>query len=222
MHALNRVAAVTRDPVYLRWALELARAAHAAFTYQPSDGGQKRMYWKMSIDLSRPWSVPWASTMPWRVRHVPPAPVGGGAVGVTARRLPISEREIRDLAGICRGGAWVTEDPLGIGGLLSDAAWISRMIPAEDRYRNLLEHVWRRCSLGWGSSLKAAACSSLPVNALPSGSWALPSVLPAWRECMPGCERIPGSMAGTVHSGPAPFADRVPAHGSCHPPVLAR
>ena len=50
MFALNRVSQVTGKSIYNQWALELARAAHAAFTYIPVSGGVKRMYWKMSID----------------------------------------------------------------------------------------------------------------------------------------------------------------------------
>jgi hypothetical protein len=37
-----------------RWARELAAAAFAAFTYVLPDSDRRRMYWKMSIDLSRP------------------------------------------------------------------------------------------------------------------------------------------------------------------------
>src|SRR5512136_835283 len=54
MHALNRVCRVTGDSIYSEWAIELAKTAHARFTYLPPSRGQKRMYWKMSIDLSRP------------------------------------------------------------------------------------------------------------------------------------------------------------------------
>ena len=35
MHALNRVSRVTRDATYNRWAIELAKTAHAGFTYVP-------------------------------------------------------------------------------------------------------------------------------------------------------------------------------------------
>ena len=163
MHALNRVAAVTRDPVYLRWALELARAAHAAFTYQPSDGGQKRMYWKMSIDLSRPLvrSMGQHDALDGYVTyHLLQWAVVRWGDGPPP---PDLRREIRDLAGICRGGAWVTEDPLGIGGLLSDAAWISRMITAEDRYRNLLEHVLEAVLTGLGI-FSESGCLQLPAG----------------------------------------------------------
>ena len=52
MHALERSARVTGEERYHRWAVELAQAAHRAFAYPP--GGPTRLYWKMSIDLSRP------------------------------------------------------------------------------------------------------------------------------------------------------------------------
>ena len=35
MHALNRVSRVTGDSTYTKWAIELAKTAHAAFTYIP-------------------------------------------------------------------------------------------------------------------------------------------------------------------------------------------
>ena len=54
MHALNCVSRVTGESRYNEWALELAKVAHAGFTYLPTEGGSQRMYWKMSIDLSRP------------------------------------------------------------------------------------------------------------------------------------------------------------------------
>ncbi|MFN2168952.1 MAG: hypothetical protein ACK2U9_22180, partial [Anaerolineae bacterium] len=54
MHALLRTSQVTGDATYQGWALELAQRAHAAFTYRPQGGGPPRMFWEMSIDLSRP------------------------------------------------------------------------------------------------------------------------------------------------------------------------
>jgi hypothetical protein len=44
MHALNLVTKVTGDFIYNRWAIELARTAHAKFVYTPFPRGQKRMY----------------------------------------------------------------------------------------------------------------------------------------------------------------------------------
>ena len=48
MHALDRMAQATGERHYRRWALELAKAAHAAFVYRESFGGRLQMYWKMS------------------------------------------------------------------------------------------------------------------------------------------------------------------------------
>lgn len=52
MHALDRLACATDRPKLNLWARELAVTAHRAFTY--SKGPRRRMYWKMSIDLTRP------------------------------------------------------------------------------------------------------------------------------------------------------------------------
>lgn len=126
MHALNRVSRVTGVPVYAGWAVELAQAAHAAFTYTPSRGGPKRIYWKMSIDLTR-------SFVPSMGQHDPldgyvtyselQASVGG--LGLSPH-LDL-KAEIADLAAICRGKDWTTDDPLGIGGLLGDAWRIAQL-----------------------------------------------------------------------------------------------
>ncbi|KAL1685656.1 hypothetical protein GGG16DRAFT_129252 [Schizophyllum commune] len=50
MHALATMARATGINQYLVWAIELAQAVHPRFTHS----GDTRMYWKMSIDLSRP------------------------------------------------------------------------------------------------------------------------------------------------------------------------
>jgi hypothetical protein len=53
MHALDQVGRVTADLRFNIWARELATAAFAAFTCVLPDSDLRRMYWKMSIDLSR-------------------------------------------------------------------------------------------------------------------------------------------------------------------------
>ena len=121
MHALNRVSRVTGNPVFNVWAIELAKTAHTRFTYLPSRGSRKRMYWKMSIDLSRP-------LVPSMGQH---DPLDGL---ITYRQLQATaerdkkitagqdlESEIAAMAQICEGRTWDTDDPLGIGGLLCDA-----------------------------------------------------------------------------------------------------
>jgi hypothetical protein len=110
-----------------RTAVELAHTAHTRFTYRSPSGGRKRMYWKMSIDLSRP-------LVPSMGQH---DPLDGL---VTCRELqlaavrnpglmqqPVLVQEIADMTEILRGMHLATDDPLGIGGLLSDAARVARM-----------------------------------------------------------------------------------------------
>ncbi|MCM2466842.1 hypothetical protein [Methanoculleus oceani] len=130
MHALSRVSRVTGDPVYVQWAVELAKAAHAAFTHVPSSGGRKRTYWKMSIDLARP-------LVPAMGQHDPldgfvtysELRAAGGRIDLTP--------EIADMAGICRGGSLATDDPLGIGGLLFDAGRIVQILEGSGRIAQL-------------------------------------------------------------------------------------
>lgn len=53
MFALDCVSRSLGDPKFNLWARELADVAHRRFVYRTS-GGQMRMYWKMSVDLTRP------------------------------------------------------------------------------------------------------------------------------------------------------------------------
>jgi hypothetical protein len=119
MHALSRVSRITGDSTYNRWAMELAKTAHAKFTYIPSSRSRKRMYWKMSIDLSYP-------LIPSMGHH---DPLDGfitynqlqAAAILFKGSEPDLSTEISDMADICKGKSWVTEDPLGIGDLLCNA-----------------------------------------------------------------------------------------------------
>lgn len=128
MHALDCVSRVTADSTYNLWAIELAKTAHACFTYAPTFGGQKRMYWKMSIDLSR-------ALVPSMGHHDPlDGYVTYCEIQATAARnfknaeWPNLEAEIADMAKLCRGKSWVTDDPLGIGGLLFDLSRVGQLI----------------------------------------------------------------------------------------------
>ena len=128
MHTLNRVSRVTGDPVYARWAVELAKTAHARFTSIPAAGGPKRMAWKMSIDLSYPLVpsmglhdpldglVTYSELQATAVSHHGNSPV------------PDLRAEIAEMEEICRGRDWATDDPLGIGGLLFDASRIVHLV----------------------------------------------------------------------------------------------
>jgi hypothetical protein len=128
MHALNRVSRVSEDANYNTWAMELAKTAHARFTYVPSSGGQKRMYWKMSIDLSYPLVSsmgqhdPLDGFITYNQLQAMAAKDFEKSPGVDLKA------EIADLARICKGRNWVTDDPLGIGGLLGDAYKVAQLI----------------------------------------------------------------------------------------------
>ncbi|MCK4623412.1 MAG: hypothetical protein KAT62_14520 [Desulfuromonadales bacterium] len=129
MHALTRVSRVTREPLYSAWGVELAKTAHARFTYLPPVGS-KRMYWKMSIDLSRPLVASMG-------QH---DPLDGL---VTYRELNAAAEdfqlgpsfdlraEIAEMEDICREKDWTTDDPLGIGGLLFDACRVAQLVTRE-------------------------------------------------------------------------------------------
>jgi len=155
MHALATAGRVTGDPAFTAWAVDLARAAHARFTYLPPHGTQKRMYWKMSTDLSRP-------LVPSMGQH---DPLDGL---VTFRELqqaqgtgtgqPVLVQEIAELAGIGRGLSLETSDPLGTGGLLADASRIARLaVQGEPVGPDLLEEVMDAALVG----LEAFAGSGL-------------------------------------------------------------
>ena len=114
MHALNRVSRSMGNPIFNFWAMELAKAAHAGFVHALPDGS-KRMYWKMSIDLSH-------SLVPSMGLH---DPLDGWityhqlqATAMVFSKAPGLDlnTEIDDLAALCKGKNWATEDPLGIGG----------------------------------------------------------------------------------------------------------
>lgn len=111
MHALQRVAAASGDERYRQDAVELARTAHRAFAYPPD--APERLYWKMSVDLSRP-------LVPSMGAH----DALDGLVEVASLGL---ERETRELAQICAGRRWATSDALGAGGLLLDALGLARL-----------------------------------------------------------------------------------------------
>jgi len=132
MHALDCVSRATGEAVYSRWAVELAAAAHAAFSHRSGTIGPKRMYWKMSIDLARPL----VSSMG---HH---DPLDGL---ITAFQLQATAAEHADAAGpseldaavgeladMCWGRSWATDDPLGIGGLLTDAFKLAQLIAREN------------------------------------------------------------------------------------------
>jgi hypothetical protein len=142
MHALDCVSRVTGDPTFTRWAWELAKTAHARFICEPRRKGEKRLYWKMSIDLSYPLVTSMGHHDPLEgliTYHELQATSGKWSGPSPLQEL---SGEIADMAGICEGKHWATDDPLGIGGLLTGAYRIAQAILAGSGTSNdLLETV---------------------------------------------------------------------------------
>jgi hypothetical protein len=132
MHALNRVCAVTGDPKYNRWAAELAKKAHSSFAYAPSPGHPKRMYWKMSIDLSRPLvpSMGHLDPLDGFITYSRLQAVSSSGPG-KSKETDLTA-EIADIAAICEEKNWLTDDPLGIGDLLCDAFKAAQLVVTSD------------------------------------------------------------------------------------------
>jgi hypothetical protein len=84
------------------------------------------MHWKMSIDLSYPLvpSMGHHDPLDGIITYVE-LQAGRVRQGEGARELV---GEIGDMAAICKGKDWTTDDPLGLGGLLSDAYRVAQMI----------------------------------------------------------------------------------------------
>lgn len=128
MHALLRLARETGDPSWLGHARELARAAHGGFVHT-GPGGERVLFWKMSIDLSRPLVTatgrhdPLDGYLTFRTLAAPGDPAGPDP-------WPGLQEEITGmatLAGLDDGADWATDDPLGLGGLLVDALRVAQL-----------------------------------------------------------------------------------------------
>ncbi|MBW2212240.1 MAG: hypothetical protein JRG67_14600 [Deltaproteobacteria bacterium] len=126
MHALDQVSRWTRQPHFNGWARELAEVSHDAFTYTDQSG--RRMFWKMSTDLSRP-------LVPSMGHHDPldgfitciQLQATQSTLSSTATGPSLNEA-VADFATIIEGQDWTTADPLGLGGLLMDAARVAQLM----------------------------------------------------------------------------------------------
>ncbi len=96
------------------------------------------MYWKMSIDLMYP-------LVPSMGQHDPlDGFITYSELQAAAQDFKLQldlKSEIVDMAGICHGINMGTNDPLGIGGLLSDSSRIAQLMMKGFSYRSLLETV---------------------------------------------------------------------------------
>ncbi len=125
MHALDQLARAVLEPRFNRWARELARAAHDGFVVP---GPTHRIAWKMSTDLTRVL--------------VPAAGMHDALDGfITCVQLDETAAKLRrgdgngsledithHFAAMLGGRDFATADPLGIGGLLMDAARVASLM----------------------------------------------------------------------------------------------
>lgn len=139
MHALNCFSRVTGREIYQRWAIELAKTANKRFIHESPLDGKKRLYWKMSIDLTRP-------LVPAMSRHDPLdglvtclqlQATAGGQISSPGDL----HAEIAELEELCAEDEWVTDDQLGIGGLLFDACRMAQIKSFEKDGADLLKIV---------------------------------------------------------------------------------
>lgn len=128
MHALDQLTRSTGRPQFNLWARELAETAHRAFSYVPTGEGSRRMYWKMSVDLSRPLVASMG-------QHDPlDAYITYLQLRFTASRFaetnagPELEDESSQAKAMTVAGDLATADPLGIGGLLIDAYRMDQLL----------------------------------------------------------------------------------------------
>jgi len=155
MHALSQLGRATGDARYTRWAIELVETSTEAFT-QVSLGGARHLAWKLSVDRSR-------VLVGTSGQH---DALDGFTTCAGLRDAATALREASggDLASVCpslaamaSGGDWATSDPLGLGGLLMDAARIAQLEAMAPRARDeLLEGVLDAAQLGleqWARAL---------------------------------------------------------------------
>jgi len=142
MHALDQASRSTGDPEFNVWARELAVTAYDAFTYLPAPDDTPSMYWKMSIDLTRP-------LVPSMGQH---DPIDGYITAMQLRATaaglsqsiakPDLEKAIRRFAEMTNVANLASPDPLGIGGLLVDAYRVAQLIEQGGLSdEDLLEHL---------------------------------------------------------------------------------
>jgi len=144
MHALSQTANVTKEVKYIRWAVELAKTAHKAFTYKMPDGS-KRMYWKMSTDLSRPLvsSMGQHDALDAYITYLQLSATAS-ALGENADLFT----EIEEASQMYTMMPLETADSLGIGGLMSDAGKVAQLmvfykLPLEELLLSLLDAAQR-------------------------------------------------------------------------------
>jgi len=127
MHALDQATRSTGQPVFNVWGRELAEAAQRAFVYPIGSGGRRRMYWKMSIDLSYPLvrSMGQHDALDGYVTSSQLGATAAGLRGAAGRR--VLDDVAADFESMIDRDGLETTDPLGLGGLMADAYRLAQL-----------------------------------------------------------------------------------------------
>jgi hypothetical protein len=151
MHALCQTAIVANDSEYARLAAELASASFQKFTCGANSGdhGPIGIYWKMSTDLSRPlvFAMGLHDVLDGFItfREVKSAMAD---LSVATEMSKITNA-IASLSRLCQHRDWMTDDPLGLGGLLFDACRLCQLLDANSHTGvDILEALLDGCSYG--------------------------------------------------------------------------
>jgi hypothetical protein len=128
MHALCQAAFVVGSHEYAKWAGDLAHIAFKRFMRRSATGKPIGVYWKMSTDLSRPL-VPVMGLHDALDGFLSFREVQHAIVKVSGDAESNGLGEASEaLFALCEHGQWATDDPLGIGGLLSDACRLCQLV----------------------------------------------------------------------------------------------
>jgi hypothetical protein len=146
MHALDQVARATGEAKFNSWARELADTSHRAFVVGPS--AARRMVWKLSVDLSRPL-VPSMGQHDPLDGYVTCKNLEATGAALAPGVAPCLTSAEADFVRVIDRERLATNDPLGIGGLLTDACTLAQVDPDDELLpwildaaaRGLLEYV---------------------------------------------------------------------------------
>lgn len=218
MHALDRMWRTVGEPRFHGWAVDLAQAAHRAFSVddaRPGEGEAKRLYWKVSVDGSRP-------LLPSSGHHDPldglltiSALLGSAPAGESDARNRLGPI-LDDLEGMCRGRSWSTHDPLGAGGLLVDVHRARRDVA--DRVRSLEADIVDDAARSLDASVRTGAWGSSAANRI------------AFRELglSLGIHAAEGAVASAAQDAPSGMQRAATAYGrlarvlEAHAPLAER
>jgi len=125
MNALDQASVNTNDARFNVWARELAKTAHRAFVRGAP--GSRRMAWKLSIDLSRPLVSSMGQHDPLDGLITCVQLQSTAALLDAATREPSLDEAVADFRAMIEHRDFVTSDPLGIGGVLMNAARVAQL-----------------------------------------------------------------------------------------------